>query len=98
MQAKAHVEFNSRLWRQAVQHSGNRAGLLVSGDLRAACRIILVEELELSAEAAGEWTPEQFVDYMERSPQLRELCSFAVSEEFFRARKSLGVAAATGKG
>ncbi len=91
--AKAHVEFNSALWRQAVQHSGNRAGLLVSGDLRAGCRTILGEELELEGEAQTEWSAENFADYLDRSEQLRELCAFAVSEEYFQARQALGVTA-----
>jgi len=91
--AKAHVEFNSALWRQAVQHSGNRAGLLVSGDLRAACRAILDEELDLEGEAKTEWSAEDFAGYLDRSDQLRELCAFAVSEEYFQARQALGVTA-----
>jgi len=91
--AKAHVEFNSALWRQAVQHSGNRAGLLVSGDLRAACRTILAEELNLEGVAQSEWTAEEFAGYLDRSAQLRELCAFAVSEEYFQARQALGVTA-----
>ncbi len=91
--AKAHVEFNSALWRQAVQHSGNRAGLLVSGDLRAACRTILAEELQLEGEAQTEWSAEEFSDYLDRSSQLRELCAFAVSEEYFQGRQALGVTA-----
>jgi hypothetical protein len=80
---------------QAVQHSGNRAGLLVSGDLRAACRTILAEELDLEGEgeAKSEWTAETFDDYLDRSAQLRELCAFAVSEEYFQARQALGVTA-----
>jgi tetratricopeptide (TPR) repeat protein len=97
MAAKAHVEFNSREWRLAVQHSGNRAGLLVSGDLRGAIRVILAEELDLGADALAGWTADQFSEYMERSTQLKDLCTFAVSEEYFRARKGLGVAVASNK-
>ncbi|MFH2007321.1 MAG: tetratricopeptide repeat protein [bacterium] len=95
LQAKAHVEFNSALWRQAVQHSGNRAGLLVSGDLRSAVRILLSEELKLEGEEQTEWTVEAFNKHLDKSEQLRELCAFSVSEEYFQTRQSLGVAAST---
>ncbi len=92
-QAKAHVEFNSALWRHAVQHSGNRAGLLVSGDLRAACRLLVQEEFDVAADALKEWNAEQIRGWLEKSEALRELCAFAVSEEYFLTRQRLGLAA-----
>ena len=65
----------------------------MSGDLRAACRTILAEELDLEGEAKTEWSAEDFAGYLDRSEQLRELCAFAVSEEYFQARQALGVTA-----
>jgi hypothetical protein len=91
--AKAHVEFNSAHWRQAVQHSGNRAGLLVSGDLRAACRVIVSEELHPDPGTLERFTTEEFLGWMTQSEALREICSYAVSEDCFQARRSLGLVA-----
>ena len=93
LQAKAHVEFNSALWRAAVRHSGNRAGLLVSGDLRAACRLVISEELDLERPALEQWSAEQFAAWLDELAVLRELCAYAVSEEYFLARQRLGLAA-----
>ena len=53
----------------------------------------LAEELKLEGVAQSEWTAEEFADYLDRSAQLRELCAFAVSEEYFQARQALGVTA-----
>jgi tetratricopeptide (TPR) repeat protein len=39
----AETEFSSALWRRAVQHTGNRAGLLVCGDLVAAAAVLRAE-------------------------------------------------------
>jgi hypothetical protein len=39
----AETEFSSALWRRAVQHTGNRAGLLVCGDLVAATSVLRAE-------------------------------------------------------
>lgn len=91
--AKSHVEFSSALWRQAVQHSGNRAGLLVAGNLRAACRVLVPEELACEPEALERWSAEDFQGWLTRSSALRELCAYAVSEEYFQARRALGLVA-----
>ena len=39
----ANTEFSSAKWRKAVQRTGNRAGLLTSGDLIAAARVMRAE-------------------------------------------------------
>jgi golgin subfamily B member 1 len=41
--ALADTEFSSAKWRRAVQRTGNRAGLAVSGDLIAAARVLTAE-------------------------------------------------------
>ncbi len=92
-QAKAHVEFNSAEWREAVRMTGNRAGLLVCGDLKTAVQVLLAEEFGL--EPGREWTPEEFAEYLDKSALLRDLVGYAVSEEYFVARKRLGQAVVT---
>jgi tetratricopeptide (TPR) repeat protein len=88
LQEKAHVEFNSAVWRSAVRMSGNRAGLLVCGELKSAVRVLLAEDLGVTEE--DDRTPEQFAQYMQQSETLRDLLSFAVSEDYFGTRKRLG--------
>ncbi|MGZ3406152.1 MAG: tetratricopeptide repeat protein, partial [Polyangia bacterium] len=39
----ANTEFSSHRWRRAVQKTGNRAGLLASGDIIAAARVLHAE-------------------------------------------------------
>jgi hypothetical protein len=39
-QREADTSFSSALWRRGVEHSANRAGLLVCGDFRAAARVL----------------------------------------------------------
>ena len=39
----ANTEFSSHRWRRAVQKTGNRAGLLASGDIIAAARVLSAE-------------------------------------------------------
>ena len=39
----ANTEFSSHRWRRAVQKTGNRAGLLASGDIIAAARVLSTE-------------------------------------------------------
>ena len=40
----ANTEFSSHRWRRAVQKTGNRAGLLASGDIVAAARVLQAED------------------------------------------------------
>lgn len=89
LQEKAHVEFNSVVWRSAVKMSGNRAGLLVCGDLKAAVRVVLMEEAGVDPQQE-EMEPEDISRHMDESEALRDLLSFAVSEDYFQARKRLG--------
>jgi hypothetical protein len=39
----ANTEFSSHRWRRAVQKTGNRAGLVASGDIIAAARVLHAE-------------------------------------------------------
>ena len=40
---RADTEFSSARWRRAVRHTGNRAGLVASGDVIAAARVLMAE-------------------------------------------------------
>src|SRR5207248_188269 len=57
--ALSDTEFSTAKWRKAVQRTGNRAGLLTSGDLIAAARVLRAENdhegiIDLARFAAGD--------------------------------------------
>lgn len=64
-------------WLRAVDHSANRVGLLLCGDLPTACRIIKDEPHGIGKASAQD--------------KIRELIIFSVSEEFFVMRSDLGL-------
>ena len=92
LKAKSHVSPDLERFSAAVGTGGDRAGLLVSGDLRAACQQLARELLE--GEAPQDWSAKDFADWLDRSDALRALCAWAVSEEYFQARQQLGLALA----
>ena len=65
-------------WRNAVDMTAQRAGLLVSGELAAAARM-------LSTEASGPGRPRAH-------QRVHELVAYSVSPAYFAARQHLGVA------
>ena len=65
---------------QGLAYSGDRAGLLVSGDV-ASCLAFMVRE------STGPWMGSG----SEIRPDLRELMQFAISDDFFRLRADLGL-------
>jgi tetratricopeptide (TPR) repeat protein len=72
---------NIKRWSQAVELTACRAGLLVSGDLEIAKKILAAEPT-----IPGDLTPAE---------KMKELLVFAVSEHYTALRKVLGVAIAT---
>jgi golgin subfamily B member 1 len=68
---------NIRRWSQAVELTAARAGLLVSGDLEIAKKIISSE-----AQSPGD---------LSAAEKMKELLVFAVSEQYATLRKALGV-------
>lgn len=64
-------------WLRAVDHTANRVGLILCGDLLTACRIIKDEPHGIGKATAQD--------------KIRELIIFSVSEEFFEMRSDLGV-------
>jgi len=65
-------------WRNAVDATAQRAGLLISGDLAATARMIASE-----AAGPGAQRPNQ---------RVQELVAYSVSPAYFEARRHLGVA------
>ena len=77
--------FSSARWRSVVLDTGARAGLLMCGDLKVAAGIVLREQ---SPDAGTD--PESFREIARTPGPLRELLRFAVSDEYFILRESLG--------
>lgn len=74
----------------ALNHSGNRAGLLLCADVAAGLNVLLREDPELSG--VREESAELAAEALGRRPELRELFHFALSEEFFRLREKVALA------
>jgi len=74
---EAGAKANIKRWNQAVELTACRAGLLVSGDLDIAKKIIGSEQT-----LPGEMAPAE---------KMKELLVFSVSEEYSRLRQALGV-------
>jgi tetratricopeptide (TPR) repeat protein len=85
LQESHDTPFSSARWRAVVHESGNRAGLLMCGDLRLAARLLLEEQ---SPGAAVE--PAVLREQARAPGPLRELLRFAVSDEYFVLRECLG--------
>jgi len=71
-------KFNLRRWVEAVEHSVNRAGFVISNDLNVSMGIIRKE--------AGWLTP------MRSIQKVRELLVFASSPEYLTLREAIGLA------
>lgn len=65
-------------WMMNVELTALRAGLLVSGDLDAAARVVPILQTDASVD-------------MPPKDKLKELVLFSVSEEYFRLREALGI-------
>jgi tetratricopeptide (TPR) repeat protein len=82
--------FSSARWRSVVQHTGDRAGLLLCGDLAAAADAVLRESV---GEMPDEIDAEIMRAHAGKEGPLRELLRFAVSEEYLALRAVLGAKA-----
>jgi tetratricopeptide (TPR) repeat protein len=80
---KDHVDepFDSRAWRSWIAQGGNRVGLAIGGDLRAALETLL---------SAEDLQPESLRERVAVDAEIRDLVSFAASGTFVRARVGLG--------
>ncbi len=80
--------FSSVRWRAVVIETGNRAGLLLCGDLQAAARVVMREL------ASGDSPPVDAAllrEHAVKDGPLRALLRYAVSEDYFALRASLGI-------
>ena len=77
--------FSSVRWRQVVDETGNRAGLLMCGDLATAARVVLQE-----SHSGIEATAEGFLEAAGKPGPLRELLRFSISDACFALRETLG--------
>jgi hypothetical protein len=71
---------NIKRWNQAVELTACRAGLIVSGDLEVAKKILSAEQ-----QLPGDLSPAE---------KMKELLLYSVSEEYSRVRQALGIAVA----
>jgi tetratricopeptide (TPR) repeat protein len=84
------TSWSSVRWRSVVQHTGNRAGLLLSGDLKTAARLVLK-----NGTPARDLPPDELRALAMKNDELRELLRFAISEDYFLLREKLGTAIAS---
>jgi tetratricopeptide (TPR) repeat protein len=81
------TSWSSVRWRAFVQHSGNRAGLLLSADLKTAARLVLK-----NGEGARDVSTDELRRLAVSNESLRELLRFAISEDYFVLREKVGTA------
>ena len=88
-QEHADADLNCSRWRAAVLETGNRAGLLLCGQLRPAAHVVLRE----STVPAPETISQEFLSEQAQKPgPLKELLRFFVSPQHFALREILGTA------
>jgi len=87
-QEMGSISWSSVRWRKAVSDAGNRTGLLLASDLRAAVQGVL-----RAGKLAPTTSPQDIARLAAQHEALRELLKFAVSETYFRLREKLGTAA-----
>lgn len=75
---------------QALVFSADRAGLLTCADLSAGLGLLLREEAPSAGQAKLD-TAEAIAAALAQRPDVRELMSFALSDDFFRLRQRVGV-------
>jgi tetratricopeptide (TPR) repeat protein len=80
------AQFDSGQWRLAVQLSANRAGLALCGELTTALHVLREEDPTLGV------TPLPLL--LKSTPAVRDLVTFAASNNFYACRVKLGVAGA----
>jgi golgin subfamily B member 1 len=83
-----NTPFSSARWRDVVEESGNRAGLLMCGDLDVAARIVLADKLQMPV---AEVDVAMLLDHATQPGPLRELLRFAISDEYIAVRDALGI-------
>jgi hypothetical protein len=88
-QEMGSTTWSSVRWRKVVSDTGNRAGLLLCVDLRAALQAMLrAEKIE------HDGTTDELRRLVTESDSMRELVRFALSDDYFALREKLGIAVA----
>jgi tetratricopeptide (TPR) repeat protein len=87
-QERADETMDCARWRRAVIETGNRAGLLVCGDLAYAARIVLGETLVPPPPWIG---ADHFLENAQKEGQFKDLLRFFISPDHFELRKVLGI-------
>ncbi len=88
-QEHADADLSCSQWRAAVLETGNRAGLLLCGELRTAANVVLRE----STVGVPETISQEYVREQAQKPgPLQELLRFFVSQEHLSLRDILGTA------
>jgi tetratricopeptide (TPR) repeat protein len=88
------TSWSSVRWRAVVRHTGNRAGLLLCGDLKTATRVMLRNGRD-GGSSPTDPSPESLRELLGSNELLRDLLHYAISEEYFHLREKLGTAAAS---
>ncbi len=88
-QEHADAEIDCSRWRAAVLETGNRAGLLLCGELRMAAHMVLRESAADVPESIG---PEFLREHAQKPGPFKGLLRFFVSQEHFNLREILGTA------
>ena len=86
-QEHADTEVDCLRWRQAVLETGNRAGLLLCGDLRTAARVVLQET---AVDRPDVISPAFLLEHVQKPGLLKELVRYFVTDEHFGLRQLLG--------
>jgi hypothetical protein len=83
------TSWSSVRWRSVVHQTGNRAGLLLCGDLRTAAVALAKEKLSGSPSAT------ELRELATKYEPLGDLIRFAISDEYFHLREKVGTAVAS---
>ena len=89
-QEHVDAEIDCSRWRTAVLETGNRAGLLLCGELHTAARVVLRES---AVGISDDISHEALREHAQKPGPLKDLLRFFVSPEHFALREILGTAA-----
>jgi len=101
--ALGSTAWSSVEWRTIVQQTGNRAGLLVCGELRTAVRVVLAERPGQKSDKndkgdksdqgdKNDWSADEIRRLCASYQPLKALLQYAISEDYFHLREKLGTA------
>ena len=89
-QENVDVEVNCSRWRAAVLETGNRAGMLLCGNLRTAVQVVLRDS---SVGLPDSIPPDTVREHAQKPGPLKELLRYVGSDAHFALREVLGTAA-----